>query len=102
MPGGKLEPMETPTSCAAREVKEELNLDIKIGNVAHVWVYTIRNTVDVLMIAFSCQHGYTNVDDIQISHEHKEVALFSVDQLDAINLPKGYAEAIRKATISAS
>jgi mutator protein MutT len=31
-PGGKIEPGETVEACIAREIKEEINLDVKVGD----------------------------------------------------------------------
>ena len=39
IPGGKLEPGETPEQCIVREIKEELNTDVKVVRILDVIDY---------------------------------------------------------------
>jgi 8-oxo-dGTP diphosphatase len=53
-PGGKIEEGETPSECLVREIKEELNLDIKIlfempANIHHYVEFSIN------LIPFVCK-----------------------------------------------
>jgi 8-oxo-dGTP pyrophosphatase MutT (NUDIX family) len=93
LPGGKLEPGEDPGQCAVREVKEELALDVALGPILDSWVYNIRGQVEVLIVTYGCICD--SPGDIAISHEHKAVGLFALDQLDGLEMPEGYRRSIR-------
>ena len=43
IPGGKLEPGETPEQCIVREIKEELNTDVKAEKILGVVDYDYPN-----------------------------------------------------------
>ena len=43
IPGGKLEPGETPEQCIVREIKEELNTDVKAKKILGVVDYDYPN-----------------------------------------------------------
>lgn len=52
-PGGKLEPGESPEQCLAREIKEELNLEVQVGDIFAV-VYHECETGPILLLAYTC------------------------------------------------
>lgn len=93
LPGGKLEPGEDPGQCAVREVKEELALDVALGPILDSWVYNIRGQVEVLIVTYGCLCD--SPGDIVLSHEHKAVGLFGLDELDGLEMPEGYRRSIR-------
>ncbi|MGB9919231.1 MAG: (deoxy)nucleoside triphosphate pyrophosphohydrolase [Moorellales bacterium] len=52
-PGGKLEPGESPEACLAREIKEELGLEVRVDEVFAV-VYHRYETGPILLLAYEC------------------------------------------------
>src|SRR5215208_4363845 len=54
LPGGKLERGESPERCVAREIEEELGLDVEPNVLVDAWVYTIAPGTHVLVLAYGC------------------------------------------------
>lgn len=92
LPGGKLDPGETPEACVMREIEEELGLAARIGPILDSWVYRIGPGIEVLIVSYGCHLDAPA--DIRLSHEHKAVGLFGRAEIDALPMPDGY-----KATI---
>ena len=94
LPGGKLDPDESPFECCEREIREELALQVSVDRLLDCWVYDIRGKAKVLIVTYGCTpRGGGNVT---ISHEHKEVGYFRVDELEGLPMPEGYRASIRR------
>lgn len=66
-PGGKIEMNETPEACLARELKEELNIDVFVGNFCTEVCHDYGN-MNIHLMAYYC----TILDgEIQISVHDK-------------------------------
>ena len=96
LPGGKLEPSESPQQCLTREIAEELALAITPKAVLDSWVYTIAPRVHVLVVTYVCLESSS--DEAVISHEHKELRWFPLADVDALRMPDQYKASIRAAT----
>ena len=94
LPGGKLEPHEAPADCCAREILEELALPVSVDRLLDCWVYDILGKVKVLIVTYGCT--LASATPITISSEHKEVGLFRVPELDALPMPEGYRDSVRR------
>ena len=92
LPGGRLEPRESPEECAAREIREELNIAVKVGPLLDAWVYEPLPERRVLVLAYGC--FAQSLDGMSHGAEHKEVGSFAVGDLAEIELPAGYARAV--------
>ena len=94
LPGGKLDPGETPERCVIREIEEELGLVTRIGPILDSWVYRIRPGVEVLIVSYGC--FLDTPREIRLSHEHKAVARFARGDIDALPMPAGYKSTIHR------
>jgi 8-oxo-dGTP pyrophosphatase MutT (NUDIX family) len=96
LPGGKLEPRESPEQCLAREILEELRLDIVPVSILDSWLYTIVPGVSVLVLAYGCSESSRS--EAVLSDEHKELRWFPLAEIDSLRMPEGYKASIRSWT----
>ncbi len=94
LPGGKLEENETIQETLKREIKEELSLDVSVNAILDSWVYNILNTTKVVIITYLCTIKENSNESIVLSNEHKAVGLFTIDEIEALNMPQGYKNSI--------
>ncbi len=93
LPGGRLEPGETPEGCLAREVEEELGIATEIGPLLDCWVYEVLPEREVLIVTYGLHRR--DRSPLRVSGEHRRIGLFSLDQIECIPLPRGYHRAVR-------
>lgn len=93
LPGGKLELLESPEACVAREIAEELQLDARPASIIDSWVYSITSDVHVLIVTYGCTE--VSEADAVPSHEHKRLRWFPLSEVPALRMPEGYKASIR-------
>ncbi len=91
LPGGRIELGETAPQCLAREIAEELAVEVSVGAPLDSYLFEVIPGKHVFISTYRCQllGGFVPT----ISHEHKEIGLFAPDQLP-VNLPAGYRQSI--------
>jgi 8-oxo-dGTP pyrophosphatase MutT (NUDIX family) len=92
LPGGKLELDETPASCVAREVAEELQLHVEAMRLLDSWIYTIAPGVHVLILTYGCTE--TGEQTAVLSDEHERLAWFAIEDVDSLDMPGGYKASV--------
>lgn len=75
-PGGKIEPGETPEACLARELKEEFDIDVAIGEFLGSNVHEYDHiSIELMAYQASWVAGAITMND------HKAYRWITVDQL---------------------
>ena len=72
-PGGKLEEGEAPTDCLQRELLEELDLDVKVGNIYDV-IHHCYDFGPILLLTYECTPLTEHIRNLQVA-EHRFVPL---------------------------
>jgi 8-oxo-dGTP diphosphatase len=75
-PGGKIEPNETPEESLIREIKEELNCTIKVGELVVDATHDYPNVI-VRLITYLAKI----VDGVPYANEHEQLIWLPVNQL---------------------
>lgn len=78
-PGGKMEPGETPQDALVREIKEELDADITVGELIETVEYDYP-TFHLTMHCFLCEL----VSDHVVLLEHEAAKWLSRDEWDSV------------------
>jgi 8-oxo-dGTP diphosphatase len=91
IPGGMLEPGETPLACIVREVAEELGVEIAPAEVAHLMTRTR---------SYGIEHTFTArldvpAEDIRLT-EGQRVAWFALDEAVGMQLAYEDADVLRE------
>ncbi|AXP06770.1 NUDIX domain-containing protein [Pseudomonas sp. FP2300] len=94
LPGGRIELGETAPQCLAREIAEELAVEVSVGEPLDSYLFEVIPGKHVFISTYRCQllGGFVPT----VSHEHKEIGLFAPGRLP-VNLPVGYRLSITKA-----
>ncbi|WP_329240710.1 NUDIX domain-containing protein [Actinoallomurus sp. NBC_01490] len=93
LPGGKLELGEDPAACVAREIEEEASWPVTVQAILDSWLYHIAEDVDVLIVTYGCRLD-TDRPPV-LSHEHKEIGLFTETEVPKLTMPDGYKRSVR-------
>ncbi|MEV6373585.1 NUDIX hydrolase [Micromonospora musae] len=92
LPGGKLEVGETPEDGVCREVAEELGLTVAGVDIIDSWVYEITPIRHVFIVSYGAT--YRGNEQLMYSAEHKELGVFSYDEVPSLHMPEQYKRTI--------
>jgi 8-oxo-dGTP diphosphatase len=98
LPGGKVDFGEDPAEALAREFKEEVDLDVKVGNPYHTFSYISENgnrhTVEILYkVSLADEMTKPN---IKLSEDHSDSKWVGLDQLEQLQLSDEIKSCIKK------
>ncbi|MBZ2206333.1 NUDIX domain-containing protein [Massilia soli] len=91
LPGGRIEIGETPRQCVEREVREELDVAVKAGELLDSYLFEVIPGKHVFIETYACVLTSDFVP--RISEEHVRIGLFMPDALPD-QLPTGYRSSI--------
>jgi ADP-ribose pyrophosphatase YjhB (NUDIX family) len=94
LPGGQIELGESPAQCLAREIREELRLEVEVGRPLDTYLFEVTPGRHVFIVTYEC--ALIGPFGPTVSHEHKGIGLFSEDCLPE-DLPTGYKASIASA-----
>ncbi|MFB7741900.1 NUDIX domain-containing protein [Streptomyces sp. NPDC056132] len=104
LPGGRLEigspdgtqvADETPEAALEREIAEETGWTVTTGPLLDggTWIYEPIPARRVLIVTYGCRNLAPDREPV-ISHEHKQLGLFTAEEVPALHMPDGYKRSV--------
>lgn len=92
LPGGKVEDDEFFTDALVREIKEETNLDVDVGDFCEVIQndYPHIRTVQIMMYLVDIK------GEVKISEEHTDCMWASLDKIKTLDLSTSFKKVLEK------
>lgn len=82
-PGGKLEENETLEECLRREIKEELGIDIAVGNLISSRKHVINCQTAIMLYAYEAKH----ISGELVLNDHEAIAWVTPEELHKYAFP---------------
>ncbi|MFI5705209.1 NUDIX domain-containing protein [Streptomyces xanthochromogenes] len=104
LPGGRLEigspdgaqvADPSPEEALEREISEETGWAVTAGPILNggAWIYEPIPGRRVLIVTYGCRN--LTPDKVPVlSHEHKQLGLFTAEEVPALNMPDGYKQSV--------
>jgi ADP-ribose pyrophosphatase YjhB (NUDIX family) len=88
LPGGHLEPAESPLECVEREIVEELGVEPQIGRLLYVHVFKNREVDETVEFFFEVKNGadFLNLEGLKRTHAHELAEILWIDPSSTLNL----------------
>lgn len=92
LPGGKVEKGEFFADALVREIKEETNLDVEVGDFCEAVQndYSHKRTVQIMMYLEDIK------GDVKISDEHTEWMWASIEKIETLDLSTSFKKVLEK------
>ena len=101
LPGGRLDATDASLEDALRrEIAEEVGLRVEVGPIVHAWRYEPIPDRFVLVVSYACHLVGQWPAALDHSDEHDDVGIFALGDLDGLELPAGYRDAIAAAAVA--
>ena len=94
LPGGRIELGETAPQCLAREIAEELAVEVSVGAPLDSYLFEVIPGRQVFIVTYGCTLAGEFIP--RLSEEHTEHCLWPVERLAQIDLPAGYRRSVEK------
>lgn len=95
LPGGRLEPGESPSECLSREILEECGIQAVARKALTPRTFEVIPGKHVLLVPFLCTAGRRS--QLKLSNEHTEGGFYDAAGLSPKALPRKYARIIAEA-----
>ncbi|MFJ9901138.1 NUDIX domain-containing protein [Streptomyces sp. NPDC091280] len=98
LPGGRLELSDaTPEFTVEREIEEETGWAVKAGPLLDVWIYQPLPVAmperRVVIVTYGCIVLTPDMDPV-LSREHKQLGVFTANEVPHLTMPDGYKQSI--------
>ncbi len=97
LPGGKIEYGESPESALIREIKEELNCEVRVERLLHVWSTLYKDGSHCLVLSYKCSitKGIPKSDNVGVGRLTWETITY-ISRMPRDTVLSGVLETVRK------